>query len=110
MASGSPWAAAGGVALPPVDLAYLPTIPITADGMSIEELVLLPLTTAGRGGPGGGAASPRSERLLLSPRTAEACLMEGLEPDELRPKPPELFATDRALPDIVHMVRGSGYS
>jgi len=95
--------APGGI-VPRVDLTHLPTIPIAVDGMSIEDVALFPLGIGGAGG-GAGGAPPRPDRLVLTPRSAEACLMEGLAPDELRPKPPELFALDRAPPNIVQMVR-----
>jgi hypothetical protein len=110
-------------------------ITVKADGATIEDVFAAAAPSAlSRGGGGGGgsagassssaaaatparagagAAHAAPERLALTPRSAEACLMEGVDPKDLFDRPPESFGAEggRVDPAIVRMVsapRGAG--
>lgn len=76
----------------------VPKIPVAQQGLSIHGLASLPPSDRGfkaKHADAGSARvrskSPEPERLVLTPTTAEACLMEGVDPEELRPVPQAAF-------------------
>lgn len=87
--------------LSPLALKDLPILPVSDKGWNIEDIATQMLTdTAGASSPGGKkkdavAHSPkatgRGSMRPLTPRSAEACLMEGIEPEELQPRPLDYF-------------------
>jgi len=102
-------------------------ITVKADGATIEDVFAAAAPSAlARGGAGAGSAGASSssssaatparagagaahaapERLALTPRSAEACLMEGVDPKDLFDRPPESFGAEggRIDPAIVRMV------
>ncbi len=69
---------------------------VRPDGLSIEDVY------ASRPPPRGGSRG--EDRIALTPRSAEACLMEGIDPHDLYERGLELFAEAGLEPAIVRMV------
>jgi hypothetical protein len=101
------------------NFAHLPQIPVTTSGKSIEDVIVQPLAMASpvsafhryssRSAASASAGTRRpvspDRKMVLTPRSAEACLMEGVHPDELRPLSIEHFSEGGAVQaEVARMV------
>jgi hypothetical protein len=87
---------------------------VRPDGMTLEDLFVSHPMAKGQQQQRGRSnsvatigAGDKGRAIALTPRSAEACLMEGVDPHDLYDRDPESFQETGLDPAIVRMVRAA---